>query len=418
FAFIQRPLTNSRGENTSAAFGFARFLEDLRDTWNPDYLAIVFDAGDSFRDEMYEEYKATREKMPDDLRASLKHIREMVEAYNDPVIELEGYEADDVIGTLSLQAKAEGIESVIVSGDKDFYQLIDEDVVLLNPGRGGPTGVSTDWVDLSSAAEKFGIPPSSVIDYLALIGDSADNVPGAPGVGPKTAVKLLDTYGTLENMLEHAEEISGKRAREALTDHAEQVRLSKKLVTIMRDLDIELDLEQLTVRDPDAAALRDVFLDLEFRTLANKYAEEAHGDAASDNKEAHDPDATLVLDAGEIDTIAEAARAEGTFAVRSIVEGDLLRGRVTGITLAVGGEDARGWYLPADHRAPGGELEFDLGDVEEEGLPNFEGGWSADALEPIRELLTDPEMTVVTHDLKRELLVLGAADVTVEAVPR
>jgi len=418
FAFIQRPLTNSRGENTSAAFGFARFLEDLRDTWNPDYLAIVFDAGDSFRDEMYEEYKATREKMPDDLRASLKHIREMVEAYNDPVIELDGYEADDVIGTLSLKAKAEGIESVIVSGDKDFYQLLDEDVVLLNPGRGGPGGVETDWVDLSKADEKFGIPPSQVIDYLALIGDSADNVPGAPGVGPKTAVKLLGKYETLENMLEHAEEISGKRAREALTDHADQVRLSKKLVTIMRDLEVDLDLEQLTVREPDAAALRDVFLDLEFRTLANKYAEEAHDDAAAGNKEAHDPDVTLVLEEKEITAIADAAREEGTFAVRSILEGDLLRGRVTGVAMAVGGEQPRGWYVPFDHRAPGGELELDLGDVEEDGLPNFDGGWSDDALAPLRELLVDPELTVVTHDLKRELLVLGAAGVTVGAVPR
>ena len=138
FAFINRPLTNSRGENTSAAFGFANFLEDLRETFEPDYLAVVFDAGDSFREQEYPEYKATREKMPEDLSASLPGIRAMVEAYGDPVVELDGYEADDVIGTLATQAKAHGIESVIVSGDKDFYQLVDEDVHLMNPGRGGP----------------------------------------------------------------------------------------------------------------------------------------------------------------------------------------------------------------------------------------------------------------------------------------
>jgi DNA polymerase-1 len=407
FAFIQRPLTNSRGENTSAAFGFARFLEDLREKWEPDYLAIVFDAGDSFRDEMYEEYKATREKMPEDLRASLAQIRAMVEAYNDPVIELEGYEADDVIGTLSLKAKAHGIESVIVSGDKDFYQLIDDDVVLLNPGRGGPTGVATDWVDRSRAPEKFGIPPEQVIDYLALIGDSADNVPGAPGVGPKTAVKLLEEYGTLEAMIERADEISGKRAREAFTEHVDQVRMSKRLVTIMRDLDIELDLEALTVHDPDAEALRDIFLDFEFRTLADKYAREAHGEAATENAATRETDRTLVLHAETIPEIAAAAREEGAFALYSVVEGDVLRGRVTGVALAVAGDTPRSWYLPFDHRPPGGDLTLDLGDAPEEAIPNFTGGWSHEALAPLLDLLGDPGVTLVTHDLKRELLQLA-----------
>ncbi|MDT8368004.1 MAG: DNA polymerase I [Longimicrobiales bacterium] len=435
FAFIQRPLTNSRGENTSAAFGFARFLEDLRDTWKPDYLAIVFDAGDSFRDEMYEEYKATREKMPDDLRASLAQIRRMVEAYNDPVIELEGYEADDVIGTLSLQAKTRGIESVIVSGDKDFYQLIDEDVVLLNPGRGGPTGVATEWVGLDSADRKFGIPPSQVVDYLALIGDSADNVPGAPGVGPKTASKLLERYGTLEEIFEHADEISGKRAREAFTEHADQVRLSKKLVTIMRDLEIELDLDALTVHEPDAAALRDIFLDLEFRTLAERYAEAAQGEAADVEGAALETERTVALDAAAIDEIAATAREAGTFAISSVLEGDALDGRVIGTAVAVGGEgradpDAEGsdapgaharspraWYLPFAHRAPGGALTLDLGDTEEDGVPRVAAGWHDPLLAPLRELLEDPALRVVTHDLKRELLALERAGVTLAAAP-
>ena len=418
FAFIQRPLTNSRGENTSAAFGFARFLEDLRDRWKPDYLAIVFDAGDSFRDEMYPDYKATREKMPDDLRASLTHIRQMVEAYNDPVIELEGYEADDVIGTLARQAKAEGLESVIVSGDKDFYQLIDEDVVLLNPGRGGPTGVDTDWVDLSRASEKFGIPPEQVIDYLALIGDSADNVPGAPGIGPKTAVKLLDQYGTLESMFEHADEMKGKRAREAFSDHADQVRMSKRLVTIMCDLEVELDLEQLTVQEPDAPALRDIFLDLEFRTLADKYAEAAHGEEATENADAHEPEHDLALDAEAVSQIAEAARAEGRWALCSIIEGDPLRTRPTGVAVAVGGDEPRAWYLPFNHSAPGGELSLDLGEPSDGGPPNLEGGWEHAALEPLRALLADAAVTVVVHDLKRELLALSRSGVALVAPVR
>ncbi|MGD8289483.1 MAG: DNA polymerase I, partial [Gemmatimonadota bacterium] len=184
FAFISRPLTNSAGENTSAPFGFTRFLIDIREKFEPDYLAVVFDAGVSFRDQEYPEYKATREKMPDDLRASLGWIRDIVEGFHDPVIELDGYEADDVIGTLAVKARAAGLEAVIVSGDKDFYQLVGPGVHLMNPGRGGSTGVAAEWVDESNADEKFGIPPSQVADYLALVGDSSDNVPGARGVGP------------------------------------------------------------------------------------------------------------------------------------------------------------------------------------------------------------------------------------------
>ncbi len=195
FAFIHRPLTNSRGENTSAPFGFANFLLSIRENEKPDYLAIVFDKGMSNREEMYPEYKATREKMPDELAASLPRVRELVEGFHDPVVEVDGYEADDVIGTLALQAREAGLEAVIVSGDKDLYQLIGEGIFLLNPGRGGPTGVEPEWVSQENAGEKFGIPPEQIPDYLALVGDTSDNVPGAPGVGPKTAVKLLKEYG-------------------------------------------------------------------------------------------------------------------------------------------------------------------------------------------------------------------------------
>ena len=153
FAFINRPLTNAAGENTSAPFGFARFLLDIREKFEPDYLAVVFDAGVSFRDVEYPEYKATREKMPDDLRASLGRVRAIVEAFNDAVIELEGYEADDVIGTLAMKAKAAGLEAVIVSGDKDFYQLVQPGISLMNPGRGGTTGVAAVWVTVETASE-------------------------------------------------------------------------------------------------------------------------------------------------------------------------------------------------------------------------------------------------------------------------
>ena len=170
FAFIKRPLMNSQGENTSAAYGFANFLIEIREKHKPDYLAVVFDAGNSKREEIYPEYKATREKMPDELRDSLPHIRELVAGFNDSIVELEGYEADDVIGTLAVKAEKAGLEPVIVSGDKDLYQLVGPGIRLFNPGRGGRTGVAPNWVDETNVHEKFGIPAHQVIDYLALIG--------------------------------------------------------------------------------------------------------------------------------------------------------------------------------------------------------------------------------------------------------
>ena len=185
FAFVNRPLTNSKGENTSAPFGFANFLVEIRDKYQPDYLAVVFDAGNSHREKVYPEYKATREKMPDELRASLPRVRELVAGFNDALVQLDGYEADDVIGTLAIKARDAGLEAVIVSGDKDLYQLVGPSIHLLNPGRGGRTGVAAEWVDERNVHEKFGIPATKVVDYLALIGDSSDNIPGARGLGQK-----------------------------------------------------------------------------------------------------------------------------------------------------------------------------------------------------------------------------------------
>ncbi|NNF28710.1 MAG: DNA polymerase I, partial [Gemmatimonadetes bacterium] len=241
FAFINRPLTNARGENTSAPFGFVNFLLGIRDDYEPDYIAVVFDSGRSHREEVYPEYKATREKMPEELRASLPVVRELVEAFGDRIVSVDGWEADDVIGTLAVRAREAGLEAVIVSGDKDFYQLVGDGIHLLNPGRGGPNGVAADWVDTRNASSKFGVPPERVTDYLALVGDSSDNVPGAPGIGPKTAVKLLDAYGTVESVLEHAEDVSGKRARESLQENRDNGLMSKDLVTIRTDVPVEDD---------------------------------------------------------------------------------------------------------------------------------------------------------------------------------
>src|SRR5437870_1991172 len=276
FAMIARPLTTRRGENTSAAWGITNFLIRLLQTRRPDYLAWVHDVGESFRHQTYEAYKATREKLTHELQQdfdrSVERIEQILEAFHVPVVGVEGYEADDVIGTLATAAAARGLDVVIVSGDKDFYQLIGPGVALLNPGRGGPAAVEEHWVDQSNASERLGVPPERVVDYLALVGDSSDNVPGVKGVGEKTALELLTAFGGLDAILANAERIAGKRAREAVLQHADLARLSRELVTIRRDVPVALDLEALRVRPPDVPRLTELFTELEFRSLIPKLA--------------------------------------------------------------------------------------------------------------------------------------------------
>src|SRR5690349_9527315 len=274
FALIARPLTTRRGENTSAAWGVTNFLLRLRERHHPAYLGWVNDVGESFRHREYPEYKATREKldesMQQDFDRSVERITQILDAFRVPVLGLEGYEADDVIGTLATRIAERGLHAVIVSGDKDFYQLIGPRIALLNPGRGGPAAVEEHWVDLGNASERLGVPPERVVDYLALVGDSSDNVPGVKGIGEKTAIELLGSYGDLDTILARAGEVAGKRAREALLQHGELARLSRDLVTIRRDAPVALDLERLRVRPPDVPRLRELFTELEFRSLIPK----------------------------------------------------------------------------------------------------------------------------------------------------
>jgi DNA polymerase-1 len=407
FAFIRRPLTNAKGENTSAPFGFTNFLLDIRDKLDPDYLAVVFDAGNSFREEEYPEYKATREKMPSDLAASLGRIRDIVEGFNDAVVELDGYEADDVIGTLAVQARDAGLEVVIVSGDKDFYQLVGPGVHLMNPGRGGATGVAAEWVSEENASEKFGLPPSQVADYLALVGDSSDNVPGARGVGPKTAVKLLSEFGSLEALLQRTDEVTPPRARASLAENAEEVRLSKRLVTIKTDLPLELDLEALRVRGPDASRLRQLFVELEFRRLADRFAEAESKLEPEEVRSAVEPSCEVVSDPnGVADVVAQARRRGRVVLATEPSELDPLRGEPVGLALGVG--PGGSWYLPMSHQAPF-TLTFEgEGTAEARNLPPLD----SPAMGAVRDLLEDGSVAKIGHDLKRIALTLSTAGVT------
>ena len=371
FALISRPLTTSHGENTSAAWGIVNFLNRLLTAHKPEYLGWVHDSGLSFRHETYAGYKATREKLTDELQSDfdrgMERICQLLEAYRVPIISVRGYEADDVIGTLAGKAVGAGLNVVVVSGDKDFQQLVRPGVWLLNPGRGGPASVEEQWVGVENGSDRLGVPPALVTDYLALVGDSSDNVPGVRGIGEKTAQELVNSYGSLDNILAHVTEITKKRPREALLEQADAARMSKQLVTIRDDVVVSLELEKMRITEPDRERLRSLFVELEFHTLAKDIA------APSAPEEAKDRRVTTYVTVDSLPAlqkvIARARKAPHVAFDTQVVidpasptEMDPLRATLVGMSIAVGAGEA--YYLSFGHREweePQGTLA--LGDV-------------------------------------------------------
>ena len=268
FAFIRNPLTNSRGQNTSAIFGFIRALLKLIDEEKPDYLAVIFDTPEpTFRHKAYAAYKATRQKMPQELFEQARRIREFSEALGARVIEVPGFEADDVMGTLAQAAARQNIETYLVTGDKDFMQLVDENIFIYNTGKG-------DKIEILNAAgvkEKIGLPPNRVIDYLALLGDTSDNVPGVPKIGEKTALELLMQYDTVENVLAKADQIKRANVRDSLKTHHEQALLSKQLVTIDTNVPLSLRIDDFAVRAINSTAVAELCREFEFNSLLSRF---------------------------------------------------------------------------------------------------------------------------------------------------
>ena len=421
FALISRPLTTSRGENTSAAWGIVNFLRRLQSQHKPEYLAWVNDAGLSFRHEEYPAYKATREKLTDELQAdfdkSLERIAALLEAYHVPVITVDGFEADDVIGTLARQAQAANVNVVVVSGDKDFQQLVAPGIWLLNPGRGGPAGIDEHWVGVENGSERLGVPPERVIDYLALVGDSSDNVPGVKGIGEKTAQELIAQYGALEEILSHAPEITKKRPREALMAYEAEARLSKRLVTIRQDVPIALALDTYKVRDADHDRLRGMFVELEFHTLAKEHG--ASESAAAETKPATRFQTVDTVE--QMRTTVARARAAKVISLdtETIVDAgspipvDPLRATIVGISMGIGPSEA--YYFPFRHRRAGpaqGEL---MADAPPELVGNLPPLDSAE-LAPLRELIEDPAVRKTAQNAKYDLLVLRRAGITLRGL--
>ena len=426
FAMIARPLTTRHGENTSAAWGVTNFLLRLRERHHPAYLGWINDRGVSFRERLYPAYKATRQKLSAELQQdfdrSVERIAQLLDAFRVPLLTVDGFEADDVIGTLAARATERGVPAVIVSGDKDFYQLIGPRVSLLNPGRSGPAGVEEQWVDESNASERLGVPPRQVVDYLALVGDSSDNVPGVKGIGEKTAVELLGRYPDLETVLAHAAEITGKRAREALLAQGDAARLSKDLVTIRRDVPVVLDLDALRLKPLDGPRLTELFTELEFRSLISKVAGSESATPAGNAAPAPatpaptpapvaPPPATpaRVLDGvAGLTAMIEACRRAPLVAIDTEATAlDPLRANLVGLSVAVA--PGQSWYLPFAHLSADGEL---AGGEPPRNLPAL----SSPELAPLRALLTDPAVKKAGHNIKYDWLVLRRSGIELAGV--
>ena len=367
FAMIKNPLTTKDGRHTSAIFGFMNSLFKLLRDENPDYIAVVLDCKEpTFRHKLYTEYKATREKMPDELVEQLEPLYEVISHTNIPILKKPGYEADDIIGTLVKKAEQAGLVTYMVTGDKDMMQLVSETTFMYSPGnRFKPTTI----YDKIKVKEKWGVGPDGIIDMLALVGDTSDNVPGVDGVGPKTAKKLLDQYKDIETILEHADEAKNKRVREGLQNGRDLVHLSRELVTIHCDVPVEFHIEELIRKDMDGEALTYDFQDLEMYSLITQVeALSGNGVVALEQP---DKNYQTILTQTDLDllitTISNAELISFDLETTSITP---LQADIVGLSFSVKAND--GYYIPVEYPEKESKPGLTLDAVLEKLKPIFE----------------------------------------------
>ncbi len=392
-AMSRSRLTDRSGNPTGAVFGFTNTILRLLREESPDHLAVCFDPpGRTFRHEAYAEYKATRQKMPDELVAQMPVLRQVVRALGFPVLELPGYEADDVLATVARRAEAEGAHVFLVTGDKDLFQLVTDRVSIYNVmGRGSD---AAEVLDPAGVERKFGVPPDRVADVLALMGDASDNVPGVRGIGPKTAVELVKRFGGLEQVLARADEIEKPGVRDAIREHAETARLSWSLVHIPADAPVPFSFDDAAVGPPDDAVLRPLFEELDFRRFLSEIP---HGTPPAEAGRTY----RTVNTPAELDALAAALRAAGRFVFDTETTGtDPLRCEPVGLSFAVRPKEA--WYVPLNR------------------VPTLFGGAPgtdvAPVLEALRPVLEDPAVGKCGQNSKYDLLVLRTAGVRVRGL--
>ncbi len=387
-------MSTSQGEPTNAVFGFASMLLNVLRDVQPDYLAVAFDVGRTFRHDEYAEYKANRAEMPDDLRMQFDRIHELLEALHIPVYSAEGFEADDVLAALAQQAEKQGVETLILTGDTDTFQLIGPHVRVLTPGR---SFRETVLYDEERIRRRYGLEPAQLVDYKALVGDKSDNIPGVRGVGDKTARKLLQQYGSLEAIYEHLDEIKSGRFRSALEKGRAEAELSKHLVTIVRDVPVELDLDACRVREMDRERVAELFRELEFRALLNRlpgaeqpgaaaqlslFGEEeaAVPESPTDYRIVDDPQALEAL-------VAELRRAEALVIDVETTGTDPMRARLVGLALTA--QEGKGYYIPNPQSADSAIYQI------------------------LQPLLQDPSLPKYAHNANYDLTVLAEAGIEV-----
>lgn len=386
-----RHLSNSKGEATNAVFGFTKMLQTLIKQEQPDHLAVVFDAkGPTFRKELYSEYKANRSAMPEDLVPQIPLIKEVVRAFKLPLLELPGYEADDIIATLARRYANAGLAVTVVTGDKDLMQIVDERISLLDTMKGKRSREA-------EVIERFGVPPRQVLEVLGLAGDTSDNIPGVPGIGEKTASALIQEFGDIENLLANIDRVKGAKRQENLRQFAAQARLSRKLADLVYDLPVEIDYEDLAICPPDSSLLAELYVRLEFHQLLKELDLSSQSDRATNRADASHYQ-TVTTEAA-LDTLIAELRANGRFAVDTETTSlRAVQAELVGLSFSLAA--GSGWYLPVGHRYLGAPAQLPLMLV----------------LEKLRPLLEDVQYEKVGQNIKYDALVLRNAGIELAGV--
>lgn len=379
-----RGLSTSAGLPTNAVFGFTRMLIKLIKDRSPEYIAMCFDSkGKTFRHEMYPDYKATRPPMPDDMRIQLPYISEVVKGFNLHIIELPGYEADDLIGTLAAKAEKAGFSVVMVTGDKDFIQLVTDSVSILDPMKDKVT-------NLVDVHKTFGLEPQKIIDVMGFSGDSSDNVPGVPGVGPKTALSLVQTFGGMNHVYEKIDEVSSKSLRQKLSEHKDKAFLSRSLVTINTDVPIDVNLEDFKFKAPDSDSLARLFKTLEFRQLQQEFP------VKSDLSQKHYASVTTAEELNQLISCLSLAKIISLDTETTST--DPMRARIVGLSFSV--EPGSAFYVPVGHLYPDVPFQLDLELV----------------LESVKPILEDPDIQKLGQNIKYDAIVLARYGINISGI--
>ena len=398
FALIRNPLITSYGLNTSALFGFINQLLKIIKDEDPEYFACAFDSkGKTFRHDMYEEYKANRPPMPEELQLQLPHLWEILESMNIPVLKKKGVEADDIIGTLAVNAQQKGLDTYIVSGDKDFMQLINDNIYLYAPGtKKNPNPII---YDPEKVQDKWGVPPDKIIDLLGLMGDSSDNVPGVPGVGEKTAVKLIKEYGSLKGALENAGKVANKRARTGLEEGVEKALLSRELVTIMLDVEINSNMDDFIRQEINNELCITKFKELEFQAFVKQF--EQNISAPDVTIETPKKDYITILKKDQLDQLMIDLKASKLLSFHlTTTSPNPYNTEIIGISFSISSNSA--WYIPIVYP--------------EKKENNFGGDDLEVVLSKIKDVLEESSKAKTGQNIKFDMFVLKRFDINVKGM--